>query len=209
MTPLVSVVLPTRDRRHALERALASIDAQRFRDFEVVVVDDGSRDGTAAWLRANRPLVSVVDCGQSGGAAAARNQGVARARGESSRFSMTTTSGARTIFRRKSRSWRRTRKPIWLPQATSRSMRPAARIARICARFTNTPNRWSTFSRNARSTRSRWWPAGERRSIASARLTRACPSSTIWTGISASLQREGRCGIALRRWWSARYQEAW
>jgi len=80
--PLVSVVIPTRDRRGALERALASIEAQRFRNFEVVVVDDGSVDDTAAWLRLNRPSVSLVEIQQPGGAAAARNRGVARARGE-------------------------------------------------------------------------------------------------------------------------------
>jgi len=80
--PLVSVVIPTRDRCGALERALASVEAQRFRNFEVVVVDDGSVDGTAAWLRLNRSSVSLVEIQQPGGAAAARNLGVARARGE-------------------------------------------------------------------------------------------------------------------------------
>jgi glycosyltransferase involved in cell wall biosynthesis len=80
--PLVSVVIPTRDRRVALERALASIEAQSFRNFEVVVVDDGSVDDTAVWLRRNRPSVSLVEIQQPGGAAAARNRGVACARGE-------------------------------------------------------------------------------------------------------------------------------
>jgi len=82
MTPRVSVVVPTRDRRTVLARALASIDAQYFRDFEVVVVDDGSADGTAGWLRAEHPAVRLVELRTSCGAAAARNRGVARARGE-------------------------------------------------------------------------------------------------------------------------------
>jgi glycosyltransferase involved in cell wall biosynthesis len=82
MTPRVSVVVPTRDRRVALARALASIDAQSFRDFEVVVVDDGSADGTASWLRAEHPAVRLVELHPSCGAAAARNRGVERARGE-------------------------------------------------------------------------------------------------------------------------------
>ncbi len=42
MTPLVSVVTATRNRPHLLEQALRSIKQQSFRDFEVVVVDDGS-----------------------------------------------------------------------------------------------------------------------------------------------------------------------
>ncbi|MBM3795101.1 MAG: glycosyltransferase [Acidobacteria bacterium] len=47
----VSVILPTHNRRQQLARAVASIEAQTFRDFELIVVDDASTDGTAAWLR--------------------------------------------------------------------------------------------------------------------------------------------------------------
>ena len=82
MTPRVSVVVATCNRRSVLARALASVDAQRFRDFEVVVVDDGSADGTAGWLRAAHPAVCLVELHTSCGAAAARNRGVERARGE-------------------------------------------------------------------------------------------------------------------------------
>jgi glycosyltransferase involved in cell wall biosynthesis len=82
MMPRVSVVVATRNRRTVLARALASIDAQSFRDFEVVVVDDGSIDGTADWLRAERPAVCLVAVRTSCGAAAARNRGVERACGE-------------------------------------------------------------------------------------------------------------------------------
>jgi glycosyltransferase involved in cell wall biosynthesis len=77
----VTVVLPTRNRRDRVERALASVDAQDFRDVEIVVVDDGSTDGTVDWLRARRPDVHVL-AGAHAGAAAARNRGVAHARGE-------------------------------------------------------------------------------------------------------------------------------
>lgn len=82
MRPRISVVVATRNRRQQLARALASIDAQRYRSFEVIVVDDGSADGTAAWLRAQRPQDCVVETDRPRGAAAARNRGVARARGE-------------------------------------------------------------------------------------------------------------------------------
>jgi glycosyltransferase involved in cell wall biosynthesis len=82
MMPRVSVVIPTRDRRALLARALTSIEAQRFRDLEVVVVDDGSVDHTASWLRARRPAFCVIEVAQPSGAAAARNLGVQQARGE-------------------------------------------------------------------------------------------------------------------------------
>ncbi len=82
MMPRVSIVVPTRNRHASLKRSLASVEAQRFRDFEVVVVDDGSEDGTAAWVRARHPEVLLLETGQSIGAAAARNRGVERARGE-------------------------------------------------------------------------------------------------------------------------------
>ena len=82
MTPRVSVILPTRNRREALGRALASLEAQSYRDFEVVVVDDASTDGTAAWLGEHFPAMRVVALPKAMGAAAARNRGLELARGE-------------------------------------------------------------------------------------------------------------------------------
>ncbi len=81
MTPSVSVVVATRNRRALLARALAGAAAQRYRDFEIVVVDDGSTDGTVQWLRAERPDVRLVQMARPGGAAAARNRGIESASG--------------------------------------------------------------------------------------------------------------------------------
>ncbi len=47
----LAVVIPTYNRRAILERTLAALAAQSERDFRVVVVDDGSTDGTWEWLR--------------------------------------------------------------------------------------------------------------------------------------------------------------
>ena len=44
--PLVSVIVPTHNRAHLLERTLRSVLAQDVRDLEVIVVDDGSTDET-------------------------------------------------------------------------------------------------------------------------------------------------------------------
>ncbi|MDX6768439.1 MAG: glycosyltransferase [Elusimicrobiota bacterium] len=81
--PAVSVLIPTHDRLEYLPRTLESVYAQTFGDFEVVVSDDGSTDGTARWLRARRwPRLRVVRSVSRRGPAAARNAALARARGE-------------------------------------------------------------------------------------------------------------------------------
>ena len=46
-TPAVSIILPTFNRASFLPRAFASIADQRFRDWELIVIDDGSTDDTA------------------------------------------------------------------------------------------------------------------------------------------------------------------
>ena len=84
---LVSIVVPTRNRVELLERALASVFAQTHRPLEVVVVDDGSTDGTADFLVAARHQASEAGCyfrtEHAGGTGApkARNQGAAVASG--------------------------------------------------------------------------------------------------------------------------------
>jgi glycosyltransferase involved in cell wall biosynthesis len=80
LAPLVSVVIATRNRREPLERCLAALARQRFRDFEVVVVDDGSVDTTpeiADFFDGVRVIRQ-----EHRGAAAARNLGVRNALGE-------------------------------------------------------------------------------------------------------------------------------
>lgn len=49
--PSLAVVIPTHNRRAILERTLDALAAQSQRDFRVVVVDDGSTDGTWDWLQ--------------------------------------------------------------------------------------------------------------------------------------------------------------
>jgi glycosyltransferase involved in cell wall biosynthesis len=83
-TPRVSVVVPVRDRADLLRDLLTALDAQTFRDFELIVIDDGSADGSADLAR-NTPVVgrAVRVLHQDGlGAVTARQQGAAAARGE-------------------------------------------------------------------------------------------------------------------------------
>lgn len=83
--PEVSVVMPTYNRRATVLRAVRSVLDQSFRDWELIVVDDGSTDGTSALLDGLDPRVRVI-VQENGGAAAARNVGVAACRGRSITF---------------------------------------------------------------------------------------------------------------------------
>jgi len=77
----VSVVIPAFDAERTVGAAISSALWQTYRDLEVVVVDDGSRDSTAM-LAAGFPEPVRVVRRENGGVAAARNQGIAEARGE-------------------------------------------------------------------------------------------------------------------------------
>jgi GT2 family glycosyltransferase/peptidoglycan/xylan/chitin deacetylase (PgdA/CDA1 family) len=79
----LSVVIPTYNRREVALRNVAALDRQTLRDFEAIVVDDGSGDGTAAALRALEPSFPLAVIEQENqGAAAARNTGARAAAGE-------------------------------------------------------------------------------------------------------------------------------
>lgn len=77
---LFSVVIPTYNRAALLAEALDSVFAQRFTDFEVVVADDGSTDGTAALLRSYGERLRIVRQANLG-PGAARNLAAKVARG--------------------------------------------------------------------------------------------------------------------------------
>lgn len=78
--PALSIIIPTKDHPDLLQRALASAQAQSYRDFELIVVDDG--DGSGAGLAEALGLdhLQVLLTGGSGHVPA-RNLGVAAARG--------------------------------------------------------------------------------------------------------------------------------
>jgi glycosyltransferase involved in cell wall biosynthesis len=78
----VSVVIPTHDRVDLVRRAVSSVLAQSLPPTEVIVVDDGSTDGTAEELRLRFPSVRVVELGERRGVSAARNRGIEESRGE-------------------------------------------------------------------------------------------------------------------------------
>lgn len=80
--PLVSIIIPTYNRAHCIEQAIRSALQQTFRDFELIVADDGSTDGTEQVVaRMNEPQVRVVRK-INGGCSSARNFGVTNANGK-------------------------------------------------------------------------------------------------------------------------------
>ena len=81
--PLVTVIIPTRDRAGLLPRALASALAQTWTALEIIVVDDGSTDDTPALLAAlDDPRLVVIRRQTPGGVSAARNVAIGVARGD-------------------------------------------------------------------------------------------------------------------------------
>lgn len=79
--PSVSVIIPTHNRAGLVMEAVGSVLSQTYRDFEVVVVDDGSTDGTADVLKPYHGRVRYIHQPHRG-VSAARNVGIQFARGE-------------------------------------------------------------------------------------------------------------------------------
>jgi teichuronic acid biosynthesis glycosyltransferase TuaG len=78
--PTVTVIIPAYNAEAFLARAIRSVEAQSFRDFEIIVIDDGSTDGTAdvAQSFGSARFVGAPHLG----AAAARNRGLEEAGGD-------------------------------------------------------------------------------------------------------------------------------
>jgi GT2 family glycosyltransferase len=79
-TPLLSIVIPVYNSGAQLKQCLAALSASDFRDYEIVVVDDGSTDSSVAVARTCG--VEVLRLAAQRGPAAARNHGAGHARGE-------------------------------------------------------------------------------------------------------------------------------
>jgi glycosyltransferase involved in cell wall biosynthesis len=81
--PLISIILPTRDRAALLPAAIASIQAQTYDCWELLIADDGSRDATAAVVTGylKDPRIRLLQTGGKG-VAAARNAAMAQAKGQ-------------------------------------------------------------------------------------------------------------------------------
>ena len=77
---LVSVVIPAYNRAHSIGKSVESVLQQTYRPLELIVVDDGSTDGTVAALSEFGDRIVVIRQ-PNGGPSSARNTGVANAKG--------------------------------------------------------------------------------------------------------------------------------
>lgn len=80
--PLISVIIPTYNRRDFLKEAIRSVLEQSFRDFELIVVDDGSKDGTHEMIQREFSGLLTYLYQENQGVSRARNRGLQVAQGE-------------------------------------------------------------------------------------------------------------------------------
>ena len=79
---MVSVIIPTYNRENTIKESIDSVLNQTYKDIELIVVDDGSTDGTAGVVGSIKDGRLKYIQQENGGACVARNKGVSMARGE-------------------------------------------------------------------------------------------------------------------------------
>jgi len=81
--PLVSVILPTYNRAHIIEKSIKSVLDQTFTNFELLIVDDGSDDNTEKVVKnIDDPRIKYIKCMENKGANVARNIGISTAKAD-------------------------------------------------------------------------------------------------------------------------------
>src|SRR5210317_1574850 len=80
--PVASIIVVNWNGGKVLPKCLSSLDAQTFKDFEIIIVDNGSSDGSVDQLDEKYPLIKLVQLPENRGFAAANNIGAGCARGD-------------------------------------------------------------------------------------------------------------------------------
>ena len=82
--PLVSIYIPTKNRLKLLKRAINSVRAQTYPNTEIIIVDDGSTDGTKEYLKTleKESNIVVIYRDKSYGATDARNLAIKKSKGD-------------------------------------------------------------------------------------------------------------------------------
>ncbi|MFQ5340063.1 MAG: glycosyltransferase family 2 protein [Anaerolineae bacterium] len=80
--PRISVVIPNWNGLQHLDTCLSALDRQTFDDFEIIVVDNASSDGSVAFIQLKYPQAKVIELPENRGFAGACNAGIRAAQGE-------------------------------------------------------------------------------------------------------------------------------
>lgn len=80
-TTMISVIIPTYNRLFFLKKAVKSVLSQSYRDLELIVMDDGSDDGTEKWIQSIRDERIRYFYQENRGVSSARNQGILKSKG--------------------------------------------------------------------------------------------------------------------------------
>ncbi len=81
---MVSIIIPVYNREQYIEECIRSIQAQTYKNYEIILIDDGSTDNTLSLCRslaATEPAIRIFESGH-GGVSAARNLGLDAAKGD-------------------------------------------------------------------------------------------------------------------------------
>ena len=81
-TPAVTIIVPHLNGKHHLDDCFQSLRRQSFSDFEIILVDNGSSDGTQAYVREAYPEVRLLELGRNFGFTGACNAGWQAAEGD-------------------------------------------------------------------------------------------------------------------------------
>ena len=82
MKPAISVVIGNYNGKKFLDKCLGSLKKQAFKNFETIIVDDGSQDGSAEYIRKNFKWVNLFPFEKNKGAVEALNYGIKMAKGK-------------------------------------------------------------------------------------------------------------------------------
>tara|TARA_Y100000588_G_scaffold390903_1_gene497812 strand:- start:98335 stop:99192 length:858 start_codon:yes stop_codon:yes gene_type:complete len=77
----ISVILPTYNRKYTLQRSIDSILNQTYRPSEIIIIDDGSSDGSFEWIESDYPNIRLIKQSNSG-VSSARNKGIKNSKGQ-------------------------------------------------------------------------------------------------------------------------------
>ena len=81
--PLVSVIMPTYNRKNIIQKAIKSVLNQSYQNFELIIIDDGSTDSTAGLLKSiNDKRVKIFNNNKNRGCSYSRNVGLKNAEGD-------------------------------------------------------------------------------------------------------------------------------